>query len=182
MPADSKSYLAGLEDKLEKLPFPLTISDISQPDHPLIFMNSAFRHVTGYGPEMLGTNCRFLQSGLPNEDARAEIRECLAVAGKVQVVLKNRRKNGQEFDNLLMLETLAGQDGAPGLAIGSQFDIGQELGEPATKIMSDRFPTLISDLGSQAQRLRIERRRLMSDAAVRLVQSWTVLNDGLKQG
>jgi len=41
---------------------PMCVTDPRQPDNPIIFVNKAFRDMTGYSdPELLGVNCRFLQ-------------------------------------------------------------------------------------------------------------------------
>lgn len=177
MPENGKTNLEGLEEKLEKLPFALTISDITQPDQPLIFINSAFTDLTGYGQEVIGQNCRFLQGDLENEAARAEIRESIESGNRLQVVLHNRRRNGETFYNMLLLETLRTFRGRPGLAIGSQFDLGPK---PPHGLSEDRpgftYHSVMA-ISDQAQKIRIERRRILTEAAVRLVQSWAVLNE-----
>ncbi len=41
---------------------PMLITDPRQPDNPIVFVNDAFRRLTGYvREETLGRNCRFLQ-------------------------------------------------------------------------------------------------------------------------
>src|SRR5690349_4064155 len=41
---------------------PMIVTDPHQPDNPVIFANHAFLRMTGYElPEIIGSNCRFLQ-------------------------------------------------------------------------------------------------------------------------
>ena len=41
----------------------ISISDLSFPDNPLIFVNPAFEEMTGYfSDELVGQNCRHLQN------------------------------------------------------------------------------------------------------------------------
>lgn len=50
-------YLGAVDDSCAIL-----ISDLTQPDQPIIYASSAFTALTGYLPqEVLGRNCRFLQ-------------------------------------------------------------------------------------------------------------------------
>ncbi|MGR3272540.1 PAS domain-containing protein [Thalassococcus profundi] len=179
MPSTNDLQFGALRDKLQRLPYALTISNVSLPDHPLVFINSAFSRMTGYGEEMLGQNCRFLQGDLENGAARAELRETLEGRKRTQVVFHNQRKDGERFYNLLLLERLRDFEGLPSLAIGSQFDLGPDNPEH-TGLFEDTTPgNPVIDVTHQAKAIQFERRRVVADAAVRLIQSWCVLNEVL---
>lgn len=58
--AGSARMLANL---LYSSPCALVVADATQPDHPIVYVNSMFELKTGYsGAEVLGKNCRFLQA------------------------------------------------------------------------------------------------------------------------
>lgn len=172
-----KLDLGILKDKLDRLPYAITIASSVQPDHPLAYVNPAFSRMTGFGDEMLGQNCRFLQSDLENEVSRAEIRESLRTEKRTQVMLQNRRKSGEAFYNLLILYPLPASGLTPGLVIGSQFDLGSENPEAPGKMDGVPHSGRFSNLKNPAQETRLERRRLVTEAAVRLIQSWFVIRD-----
>lgn len=81
---------------------PMVVSDATVPDTPIIYANTAFERLTGYGrDEVLGRNCRFLQSGESNPAAREMLRRAIAAGESCTVALNNRRKDGSAFINEL---------------------------------------------------------------------------------
>ena len=173
-----KLQLGRLEDKLNALLFPIAISDLALPDHPLVFVNEAFHEVTGFGEDMLGENCRFLQHGLENVEARAEINAAFDHGQRTQVVLHNRRRNGETFYNMLLLETMPPSRDGQRLAMGSQFDLG-----PENPMALDALPdtatrsAIESRVVDPTMALRLERRRIVADSVVRMLRSWIVIRD-----
>lgn len=170
-----KQLSDSLSKKTERLGFAMTIADLSTPDHELIMVNNAFCEMTGFGEEMIGQNCRFLQSDCENSEARAEIRQAIETGQRTQVILKNRRKNGEFFNNLLLMEFVASKDGSTTLAVGTQFDLGS--GDPGYILSSDHANGLsrVHRALNAELETRLERRRVASESAVRLVKSWIVL-------
>lgn len=168
--------LAALAEKLDAFGIPLSIADVADAEQPLIYMNDAFSTVAGFGEWALGRNCRFLQAGLENGPERAEIRAAIAERRRTQVVLKNRRKNGEFFDNLLLLIPIGEGNGIPFLMMGAQFDLTEENydrrtdGDPNT-LNPDHAGTF-----SRTVQLRVERRRIVAEAAVRMAQSWLTIS------
>ncbi len=80
----------------------ILITDPTQPDNPITFVNPAFERITGYAAEeVIGMNCRFLQGDDRNQEAVKEIREALRDARPVSVIVRNYRKDGQLFYNSL---------------------------------------------------------------------------------
>src|SRR4051794_9947408 len=78
----------------------VVITDHSQPDEPIIYCNEAFEKLTGYSKqEIIGHNCRFLQDGDTNQDARRELKEAVRTGSYCQVEIRNYKKDGRLFWN-----------------------------------------------------------------------------------
>ncbi len=76
----------------------ITISDPSQPDNPIIYVNRSFELMTGYSSEeTLGLNCRFLQGPDGNQPTLTEVRAAFREERDCQVLLRNYRKDGTLF-------------------------------------------------------------------------------------
>ncbi|WP_161555930.1 PAS domain-containing protein [Mangrovicoccus ximenensis] len=147
---------------------PLTLADMGRDDTPLVLANSAFEALTGYAlDEVEGRNCRFLQGGIAQPEARAEIRDALAEGRELQVMLKNRRKDGRAFDNLLFMYPV-GQ----GLFLGSQFEM-----PPVARIDSSvaRHKEIVGVANAIAEEMagqRLKLNRNSSDAVAQTVRTW----------
>ncbi|GAA4730282.1 SpoIIE family protein phosphatase [Isoptericola chiayiensis] len=101
-----------------------TISDPSQPDNPLIWVNPAFCEVTGYSTEeVLGYNCRFLQGEGTDPAAVQRIRAALAEGSTVGTTLLNYRKDGTPFWNQVVISPVLGEDGEVTHHVGIQTDV-----------------------------------------------------------
>ena len=177
----SKLNIGSLDAALNRAPYPLTLSDLDCDNQPLIYMNRAFRDMTGTTDAHLGQNCRFLQGDLENDAARAEIRLALEENRRTQVILKNRRMNGEMFHNLLLLEPISNKLDNRRLALGAQFELaGHELGEFNEEPVQENgfLSKSITDIALQ---LRLERRRVAANSAVQLVQSFLTLDVLSKQ-
>lgn len=102
------------------------LTDPALPDNPIVFVNGAFEHLTGYSSdEVLGRNCRFLQG--PETD-RAEVdtvREAIANEAVTIVELLNYRKNGERFVNALHLSPVYDERGALLYHFASQWDASE---------------------------------------------------------
>lgn len=103
------------------------LSDLRQPDQPLVYVNPAFEQMTGYSAaEILGRNCRFLQGGEHGQPAVTQIREAIAARRSLTVLLRNYRKDGSPFWNELTLSPLYGLDGEVSHYVGFQRDATAE--------------------------------------------------------
>ncbi len=81
---------------------PILIVDITQDHAPLIDVNEAFEHLTGYArDEILGQNCRFLQAGDNAQPELDKIRAAIRERRAATAVLRNYRKDGSLFLNEL---------------------------------------------------------------------------------
>lgn len=102
----------------------ITISDPSQPGHPLIYVNSGFERLTGYTREsVLGRNCRFLQGPGTDPDATEAIRKAIAEETECTVEILNYRKDDSPFWNRLSITPVRDGRGEVTHFIGVQSDI-----------------------------------------------------------
>ncbi|MEG4286975.1 PAS domain S-box protein [Microcoleus sp. A006_D1] len=102
----------------------VTISDATNPEHPIIYCNPAFESMTGYRrEEIIGENCRFLQGIDTDSEALEIIRQALQTDSECQVILKNYRKDGTAFWNALSVSPVRDSTGKLTHFIGVQRDI-----------------------------------------------------------
>ena len=100
------------------------ISDITQKDMPISYVNYGFEKLTGYSQaEIEGKNSRFLQGKERDEMVTKQIRNAIAAEQEVSVVLRNYRKDGSGFWNSLFLSPVPNDDGVITHYIGIQTDI-----------------------------------------------------------
>ena len=102
----------------------VTISDATNPEHPIIYCNRAFESMTGYRrEEIIGKNCRFLQGSDTDSEALEIIRQALKTESECQVILKNYRKDGTILWNSLSISPVRDRNGKLTHFIGVQRDI-----------------------------------------------------------
>ncbi len=102
----------------------VSIADMQADDTPLIYVNQGFEHLTGYSmAEVVGKNCRFLQGAHTDQTETTFIAEAIRNARPVSVVLKNYRKDGQEFYNHLSLSPIFDESGTLTYYVGVQTDV-----------------------------------------------------------
>eukprot|EP01125_Pyxidicula_operculata_P010799 TRINITY_DN3559_c0_g1_i4.p1 TRINITY_DN3559_c0_g1~~TRINITY_DN3559_c0_g1_i4.p1 ORF type:complete len:558 (-),score=56.97 TRINITY_DN3559_c0_g1_i4:73-1746(-) len=77
-----------------------TITDATQHDNPIAWVNDDFVKMTGYErEEIIGVNCRFLQGKYSNPDSVKQISQALSKGEFVCTELLNYRKDGTPFWN-----------------------------------------------------------------------------------
>ncbi|MFB6228827.1 MAG: PAS domain S-box protein [Halobacteriales archaeon] len=127
---DRRERQAELERKdraMDAAPVGITISDPSQEDNPLIYVNDRFTELTGYTEEeVFGSNCRFLQGEHTNPEPVARMREAIDDEEPVTAELRNYRKNGTEFYNRVSIAPVHGEDGEVVNYVGFQHDVTEE--------------------------------------------------------
>lgn len=102
----------------------IIITDNTQPDNPIIYCNKTFETMTGYTyDEIIGHNCRFLQSQDRSQPEREYIKECIIQEKECKVEIRNYRKNGNLFWNELYISPVKNKDGRITHFIGVQNDI-----------------------------------------------------------
>ena len=112
------------ERALESTAEGVVISDCTQPDMPVIYVNNAFTEITGYTyDEVVGKNCRFLQGKEANSAAAQEIRKAISAQQPCKVEILNYRKDGTTFWNRLSITPVRDEDGQVTHFIGIQSDV-----------------------------------------------------------
>jgi PAS domain S-box-containing protein len=102
----------------------IVITDARRPDHPIVYVNSAFERLTGFDRrEVIGKNCRILNRLARDQPELDEVRRALEEGRSCTVVLKNHAKDGRLFWNELTLSPVLDEKGAPTHYIGIQDDI-----------------------------------------------------------
>lgn len=102
----------------------VTISDATQPDNPLIYVNKAFEEMTGYSSEeAVNRNCRYLQGKYRNQRSIKIIREAIDNAKSCLVTLRNYRKDGSVFWNEISISPIFDTNGKLTNFISVQKDI-----------------------------------------------------------
>lgn len=99
-------------DTLEKMRSAIIITDATDTDYPIVYMNSSFETLTGYRREdVIGKNCRFLQGEETDQPSLSTLREAIARKLAVNGFLKNYRKDGSAFYNELFIDPVCDEDG-----------------------------------------------------------------------
>lgn len=147
----------------------VVVTDMRQPDNPIIYVNQGFKSLTGYDEdEILGRNCRFLQErpdGTIDSDQAAvrAIREAVKHGRYARVVLRNYRKSGEMFWNELYLTPIEDDAGRVRYFVGVQNDITErvELNQSLERRVEQRTNAL------QEQRDELEHAKERAEAANR---------------
>ncbi len=99
----------------------VVITDATQPDLPIVFVNSTFEAMSGYSAqETLGRNCRFLQGNDTDQSGLQIIRRALIAKTNGYAVLRNYRKDGSLFYNELFISPVRNEAGIVTHFVGIQ--------------------------------------------------------------
>ncbi len=106
----------------------VTLSDPDLEDSPIVYANKAFEDMTGYGQdEIIGRNCRFLQSGDRDQPELGKLRAAITKKEPCEVILRNYRKGGELFHNRLVIKPLFDNQGNVVYFLGVQYDITKQV-------------------------------------------------------
>ena len=106
---------------------PMVITDPRQADNPMVFVNDAFCRLTGYDRrEILGRNCRFLQTPETDPDAVRRIHDAVASVQSIEIDILNRRRSGETFWNRLLMAPVFDANGRLAYFFASQVDVSLE--------------------------------------------------------
>lgn len=113
-----------LEKAFETTTEGIVITDATQPDNPIVYVNAGFERNSGYPrKELIGRNCRFLQGEQTDPNAVAEIRDAINAGGPCHVELINHRKDGTPFWNELRIAPILSVNGSVEHYVGVQSDV-----------------------------------------------------------
>lgn len=104
------------------------ITDPSQPDNPIIYVNQAFEKLTGYSKdEIIGENCRVLQGPDSDADSVSNLRNAIANHKPCTEVLKNYRKDGTMFWNEVAITPIKNRVGKTISYVSVQNDVTDQI-------------------------------------------------------
>ena len=123
----------------------VVVSDATQDDLPITFVNQHFLDVTGYDrAEVIGRNCRFLQvrpdgTRDGDQDGVRALRRSIGAGEAVHVLVRNYTKGGRPFWNDLFVTPV--HDGAGRLThyVGVQNDVTDRVEAEAERDLQDRM-------------------------------------------
>jgi diguanylate cyclase (GGDEF)-like protein/PAS domain S-box-containing protein len=110
--AQMQQQLALANLALEASPLGVIIADARQPALPLIYCNPAFAQITGYSrEETLGKSWNFLLGDDQHQPGLNRLQQAVREGMGCDVVLRNYRKNGQQFWNEFTLAPMRDDQG-----------------------------------------------------------------------
>lgn len=104
----------------------ITISDPNLPDNPLIYANKAFSSITGYTTdEAIHKSCRYLQAEDTDQEGVKLIHTSIAEQKACETTLRNYKKDGTLFYNLLNITPFFQQEQLK-YFVGVQHDVTKQ--------------------------------------------------------
>jgi PAS domain S-box-containing protein len=124
----------------------VVIADVTSPDHPIIYVNSAFERMTGYSvAEVLGQPFPVVQKTDINEPALAELKTAMLTGKDCTVILRNDNQYGRLFWHELNISPVYDVYGSLTHYIGIQTDITErKQAETALLISQQRLQFLLT--------------------------------------
>jgi PAS domain S-box-containing protein len=142
------------------------LCDVTSHDDPIVYVSDAFERLTGYTRhEILGRNCRFLQSPDGKVDAGIKrkyvddqtvfrLKAKIKTRAEVQVSMINYRKGGQPFMNLLTMIPIQWESSEYRFYVGFQVDL-VEKPQAVTKRNAGMFTVSFSEVSLCDRDLRL---------------------------
>jgi PAS domain S-box-containing protein len=102
------------------IPQALLITDNTQFDNPVVYVNPAFEKLTGYrSADIVGKNCRLLQGRDTDPAAVRTLREAVRAGRALHGLrIRNYRKDGSAFWNSVSVEPICDDSGRPTHFVG----------------------------------------------------------------
>lgn len=103
------------------------ISDPSQDDNPIVYVNAGFERLTLYRrEEVIGRNCRFLQGDETAPADQEQLRSAVHKAEETIVRILNYKADGTPFVNQLVVSPVFNDEGTLTAFLGVQREVEQE--------------------------------------------------------
>ncbi|MHB8284142.1 MAG: hybrid sensor histidine kinase/response regulator [Caulobacteraceae bacterium] len=164
-PRDETQHLAQAEqaaltalqgplfDALSASGVSITVTDPRQPDDPIVYVNAAFEALSGYAAsQVLGRNCRFMQSSETDRLTRARIAARLAAGKAVTLDVLNQKADGAPFWNRLNISIIRDAEGAALYRFATQADVTCEY---ADSTVGEQLRRSRQMLAETQERLRV---------------------------
>ncbi|MFC7041975.1 PAS domain S-box protein [Halonotius sp. GCM10025705] len=124
---EQEAELRMKTEAIDAAPIGITITDPTQEDNPMIYVNDKFCELSGYDrDEILGRNCRFMQAGLSQKESIDAIRNAIDANEPVSTTVRNVKKDGTEFWNLVTIAPVKDKTGDVQNWIGFQQDVTEQ--------------------------------------------------------
>jgi PAS domain S-box-containing protein len=126
----------------------IVITDATQSNNPMIYVNPSFERITGYSAaEVIGRDCRFLQGGDRNQIGLLDLRKAIEEQRECHSVLLNYRKDGTQFWNDLYIAPVFNDHGELTNYIGIQTDITDQVKSNQKLLASEeRLRTVLTSI------------------------------------
>ncbi len=126
----------------------IVITDATQSNNPMIYVNPSFERITGYSAaEVIGRDCRFLQGGDRHQIGLLELRQAIQEKRECHAVLLNYRKDGTAFWNDLYIAPVFNEHGELTNYIGIQTDITDQVKSTQRLLESEeRLRTVLTSI------------------------------------
>ncbi|EWH08931.1 multi-sensor hybrid histidine kinase [Catenovulum agarivorans DS-2] len=113
---------------IETAPSGIIIVDASIVHQPIIYVNPAFEHITGYGKnEVLGKNCKFLQGEKSDKRIIQQISQAIRSEQAISTTIINYTKQGKEFYNQLSITPVFDSHNKLTHFLGIQNDVTNQI-------------------------------------------------------
>jgi len=123
---EGANWISTFYTLLDQATVAVTVCDMSVPGLPLDYCNPAFSTLTGYPvDEVIGTNCRFLQSDKTEPLALYNLITAIRTYTRVTVKISNAKKDGTHFVNDLSTHPIFDSDGKCRFMVGISADHAQ---------------------------------------------------------
>lgn len=156
----------------------VVITDNLLPDNPIIYCNPAFEELSGYSrEEIIGRNCRFLQSQDRSQQARFEIRTAIDAGKNCVVQIRNYTKEGKLFHNELYLSAVKNDLNEVTHFIGIQNNVSERV--KAEQKLEQQFKEVEEKVTDRTKMLR-ESEEYLSSIVETIRESLIVMDKDYK--
>ncbi|WP_188650736.1 PAS domain-containing sensor histidine kinase [Yeosuana aromativorans] len=108
----------------------IIITDTFKHGNPVIYCNTAYQNLTGYGPdEILNHSCKFLQGTKDDKETIEKLKKAIENGESCRAILQNYKKDGTLFWNELFIMPITDNDGLVTNFIGIHQDITERKQE-----------------------------------------------------
>jgi two-component system CheB/CheR fusion protein len=145
---------------------PIVITNPRLPDNPMVFVNNAFCALTGYTrEELVGRNCRCLQGAQTDPASVARLRDAVDRHSRLDLEIRNYRKDGTAFWGQLHMVPVQAADGALSYFFASVIDVTRERERLAALQGQDAALLAATAARAQADAANAEKSRFLAVAS-----------------